>query len=75
MDCTLKEVAVKQYHYDNHHQLREHLYNFLNAYNFARRLKTLRRLTPYQYIIKCWQNEPERLPSINPTYNMGFKIV
>ena len=40
MDCTLKEVAVKQYHYKyhykNHHQLREHLYNFLNAYNFAR---------------------------------------
>ena len=36
------------------------------AYNFARRLKTLRGLTPYEYIITCWQNEPERF-IINPS--------
>ena len=53
MNRTLKEATVKRYHYENHQQLREHLYNFMNAYNFARRLKTLRGLTPYEYIIKC----------------------
>ncbi|MFZ2883742.1 MAG: IS481 family transposase, partial [Nitrosomonas europaea] len=36
--------------------------------NFARRLKTLRGLTPYEYIIKCWQNEPERF-IINPYHH------
>ena len=27
-----------------------HLANFVDAYNFARRLKTLKGLTPYEYI-------------------------
>lgn len=72
MNRTLKEATVKRYHYENHQQLKEHLYNFLNAYNFAKRLKTLKGLTPYEYIIKCWQNEPERF-NINPhQHNVGL---
>ena len=60
MNRTLKEATVKRYYYESHAQLREHLYNFLNAYNFAKRLKTLHGLTPYEHIIKCWQKEPQR---------------
>jgi len=30
------------------------------AYNFARRLKTLKGLTPYEYVCKIWTEEPER---------------
>ena len=30
------------------------------AYNYARRLKTLNGLTPYEYICKIWTSEPER---------------
>jgi hypothetical protein len=45
--------------------LKGHLYNFLNTYNFAKCLKTLQGLTPYEYIIKCWQKEPERLNPIH----------
>ncbi len=30
------------------------------AYNFARRLKTLKGLTPYEFICKTWTKEPER---------------
>jgi len=49
-------------------------YNFLNAYNFAKRLKTLRGLTPYEEIIKWWKNEPERF-KINPNqHNLGLNI-
>jgi hypothetical protein len=33
---------------------------FLNAYNFAKRLKTLRGLTPYEYICKAWADQPRR---------------
>jgi hypothetical protein len=47
MNRSLKE-ATKRYHYDTHRQLGEHLAAFLDAYNFAKRLKTLRGLTPYE---------------------------
>ena len=35
----------------------------------GRRLKTLRGLTPYQYIRKCWTSEPYRF-SLNPHHQM-----
>ena len=40
--------------------LRAHIYLFLDAYNCARRLKTLRGLTPYEFICQVWTKEPER---------------
>ena len=39
MNRTLKEAAVRRYHYDSHHQLRQHMQIFFGAYNFAQRLK------------------------------------
>jgi transposase-like protein len=59
MNKTIKEATVKRYHYNSHEQLREHLKTFIDAYNFAKRLKTLKGLTPYEFIIKTWQNEPQ----------------
>ena len=50
-------------------QLRAHLQLFLDAYNFARRLKTLRGLTPYEYICKAWTTEPPRF-TLNPLHQM-----
>jgi transposase InsO family protein len=49
---TLKDATVKRYHYETHDQLREHLSAFVAAYNFAKRLKTLRGLTPHEYVRK-----------------------
>ena len=69
MNRTLKEATVKRYHYQSHQALKEHLYTFLNAYNFAKRLKRLHGLTPYEYIMKCWQKEPERF-RINPSHHI-----
>jgi transposase InsO family protein len=60
MNRTIKEATVKRFHYDSHDQLRTHLADFLAAYNFARRLKTLGGLTPYEYICKIWTSEPDR---------------
>lgn len=48
MNRTIKGATVKRYHYDGHDQLRTHLSDFLDAYNYARRLKTLSGLTPYE---------------------------
>ena len=39
------------------------------AYNFARRLKTLNGLTPYEYICKIWTSEPDRF-NIDPIHQM-----
>ena len=60
MNHTIKEATVKRFHYDSHEWLRSHLNDFVSAYNFTRRLKTLRGLTPYEYVCKVWALEPER---------------
>ena len=60
MNRTIKEATVKRYYYETHQQLRSHLAEFINAYYFARRLKTLKGLTPYQNICKIWTKEPDR---------------
>src|SRR5947207_13428353 len=60
MNRTLKEATVNRYHYDGHEQLRAHLADFVTAYNFARRLKTLKGLSPYEYICNAWTKEPRR---------------
>lgn len=59
MNRTLKEATVRRYHYESHAHLQEHLDAFVNAYNFAKRLKTLRGLTPYEYLIRNWREHPE----------------
>ena len=69
MNRTIKEATVKRFHYDSHRQLETHLNDFINAYNYGRRLKTLKGLTPYEHICKCWTNEPERF-KLNPTHQM-----
>ena len=60
MNRTIKEATVKRFHYETHAQLRAHLQTFVDAYNFARRLKTLRGMTPYEHICKAWTAEPSR---------------
>ncbi|TKD47851.1 MAG: IS481 family transposase [Mesorhizobium sp.] len=60
MNRTLKEATVRRYHYTTHQQLKAHLSAFLDAYNFAKRLKTLSGLTPYQAICKAWADDPSR---------------
>ena len=66
--------ALKRFHYDTHDELRSHLADFVSAYNFAKRLKTLKGLTPYEYIRRAWTKEPERF-TLNPLQQMpGLNI-
>ena len=69
MNRTIKEATVKRFHCDSHDPLRTHPADFLAAYNFARRLKTLSGLTPYEYICKIWTSEPDRF-ILNPIHQM-----
>ena len=72
MNRTLKEATVYRYYYDTHQQLREHLATFLMAYNFAKRLKTLKGLTPYEFICQHWQKQPERFIYIPSHHTLGL---
>lgn len=65
MNRTIKDATVKRYHYASHDELRQHLHLFIEAYNHARRLKTLRGLTPYEYVARVWTEDPTRF-KINP---------
>jgi transposase InsO family protein len=60
MNRTLKEATVRRYYYETRRQLEDHLAAFLDAYNFAKRLKTLHGLTPYEAICNAWVHEPAR---------------
>jgi hypothetical protein len=55
----LKEANVRRYHYDSHHQLRQHIAAFLDVYNFASRLNTLKGFTPFECICAAWTKEPD----------------
>ena len=74
MNRTIKEATVRRFHYDTADQLRSHLADFVTAYNFAKRLKTLKGLTPYEFICKAWTQEPKRF-TLNPLQQMpGLNI-
>src|SRR5918993_1092181 len=58
MNRTIKDATVKRFHYGSHEQLRDHLADFVTAYNFGRPLKTLRGLTPYGFVCQAWAESP-----------------
>jgi transposase InsO family protein len=69
MTRTIKDATVKRYFYAAHDELRTHLRDFVDAYNFARRLKTLKGLIPYEFIGKAWTSQPHRF-TISPLQKM-----
>lgn len=75
MNHTITEATVKRDYYQSHDHLKQHLHAFLMACNFAKRLKPLKGLTPYEYICKIWTNEPDRF-NVNPSqHNVGLNIL
>jgi hypothetical protein len=74
MNRTIKDATVKRFYYETHEELRAHLADFVTAHNFAKHLKTLKGLTPYEHIFKVWTKEPERY-TLNPLQQMpGLNI-
>ncbi|MGI4735166.1 MAG: IS481 family transposase [Janthinobacterium lividum] len=58
MNRTVKEATIKRFHYETTDQLNAHLQSFLQVYNFAKRLKRLKGLTPYEFVCAEWQKNP-----------------
>ncbi|MCP1550223.1 transposase InsO family protein [Methylorubrum zatmanii] len=69
MNRTIKDTTVKRYHYDSHEQLSGQLQLFVDAYNHARRLKTLHGRTSYEHICQVRTKKPERF-RINPSHHI-----
>ena len=59
MNRTIKDATVKTFYYKTHEELKQHLHDFLMAYNFAKRLKSLKGKTPWQFIQHQWTIHPE----------------
>jgi transposase InsO family protein len=70
MNRTIKDATVRRFFYATHESLRTHLATFLEAYNFAERLKSLRGLTPFERICQLWTEQPQRF-RLNPLHHMA----
>ena len=68
MNRTIKDATVRTFHYTSASELKQHLHMFLLAYNCARRLKTLKGSTPYEFVCQQWTTEPERF-KLNPYHH------
>jgi hypothetical protein len=73
MNRTIREATVKRYYYASHDQLKIHPQYFLLAYSFAKRLKRLKGLTPYEYICKIGTKESERFNADPFQHTVGLK--
>ena len=71
MNRTIKQVTVHHFHHDTHDQLRQHIAAFVNAYNFARRLKTLKGLTPCEFVCKMLDQSARKIQSKPNPSNAG----
>ena len=66
MNRTIKDATVKRYYYQSHDHLKHHLHTFLMGCNFAKRLKTLKGLTPMNTSAKSGRKSRIDLMAIRP---------
>ena len=69
MNRTIKDATVKRYHYDDSRAAAPPPRRLRRRLQLRRRLKTLKGLTPYEFICKIWQTDPQRF-TLNPLHQM-----
>ena len=67
---TLKDATTNTLTYATHQELKEPLHSYLMAYNFGKRLKTLKGKTPWQFVLNQWTEHPEYF-IVNPHQFIG----
>ena len=72
LESAEKEELWHRYYYTSPGQLREHLQAFIEAYNFAKRLKAIGGLTPWEFIVKEWKLDPKSFKTKPDPYNVGL---
>lgn len=74
MNYAIKDATVQRYHYDRHDELRTHPGDFIAAYNFVERLKTLGAGRPTSSSVNAGRKNPIDL-LVDPTHQMmGINI-
>jgi hypothetical protein len=71
MNRTIQEVTVNKYFYRDYKELNVYLVLFLRAYNCGKRLKTVKGLTPYEFMIRMLEAEPERAVAGGCPHTLG----
>lgn len=64
---TIKEQTIMKYFYEEVEHLREHLAQFVLAYNYAKKLKGLNYVTPYEKLVSIYNQTPEYFKA-DPTH-------
>jgi len=68
MSRTIKEAAIKAFHYPNLQSLKAHVLAFVCAFNFSKHLRALRWKTPHQTIVDTWQKNPAIFFKVDPRH-------
>lgn len=55
MNRTVKEATIRRFHYETSAELNTHLQSFLAVYSYAKWLKRLKSLTPYEFVCAEWR--------------------
>ena len=63
MNRTIKDATVKRFYYETHDQLRSPPRRLRHPTISPKRLKTLKGLTPYEFVCKAMDTQPERFNS------------
>jgi hypothetical protein len=66
---TIEEAFDKRHRDEGRQRFQSRLADFINAYNYGRRLKALEGLTPYEYICRIWTKDPKRF-RLDPIHQM-----
>ena len=69
---TIKDATTKTYHYDSINQFEKHLHEFILVYNFAKRLKSLKFKTPFEFLAEKFKNKPTLFYQNPEHYSMGL---
>ena len=69
---TIKDATTKTYHYDSINQFEKHLKEFILVYNFAKRLKSLKFKTPFEFLAEKFKNNPTLFYQNPDHYSKGL---
>ncbi len=65
MNRTVKEATIKAFHYPDPDSLKAHVLAFVSSYKFAKHLKAIRWMTPFEAVCHAWTTTPE-IFKLNP---------
>jgi transposase-like protein len=74
MNKKIKANTTKKYHYDTIDELKKHMSEYLLLYNFSIKLRSLKRLTPFEAMLEEYQDKPDGFIFHPNHLNMGSNI-